>query len=891
MSATPLVASAKSGAASLWSSQSSWSQTLSRLTSSRRRQYPKLRISPSRILALRLRSKTDGQKKTYRHAFEFGAKQHADRLPLLLLQAWIARQNIQNEPDLSATIRTITPPEWSDRFHSLASRGWSKEDVDHWIWILSGEDGDVRVQRLISTEAPKPIFLVTFLVRSDETFHRAESLLSLMEYISKHHFHPKSPASNHNITIPSRKMTMTVSQFLILLRRLVNHVQRIWPRSIVTVARFTMDYIQRMPSESGTNSYRHKCEIFNTALQSFKRPAATQPLANREFNWRAQRLLLAMSDNLDKPFVINRASYRAVREVMVGLKKSQTEKAVAMRYAKSWPPYRQDFDGLDAKRTAEDDHSRSVKAGILAKDAGYPDDHYDQALDALGGMGANSPTVQTRSLPPKRWKGEKEDLNLYSHWAMLIRATRNRQEAWKVFNNVASKTGKAPNVQVYAEMFIKLQARQVPETSNALPGDSRESFPIHDANYSEYELARLSPPTVSELYDQMISRGVKPEGHCLHTLLANANSLEEGSRYLRDSGIDDASVDALALFKQPSYQAVREIPLLVFKSYIQLLCRLQPNRRGWQKIFPDELLRIRHAIKLTRVRLRQGTTEGSTFRPAWNIILRALARPHICVINSTPADNDAEALAISLDVLGSLEKTAGIDPDAFLYICRAVQKAAGSRLDSREFQLGGDAEEYPPLFPNAEAVAGRLKSIFSQIGRVVRTTEGGPGSLPAPKFMHSVGPAHLHTYMRTLAFLEDTAAMAGLLRWMLAHREYVNEEAERIEPRGHALVAKTLCAFEVFAGPALAREEHEDLAERLERGAETAGFWRWPTEEELETYVQSDLRFGTQRLRQRILDRLRARSSRQEGREMAAAVSEWCDVYVPRRRRYPSCDV
>lgn len=844
------------------------------MTNSRRRQHPQLRISPSRILALRLRSKTGWHKKAYRNAFEYGAKQRSGRLPLLLLQAWFARQDIQNEPGLSVPIRSITPSEWSDRFRSLASRGWSKEDVDHWIWILSGDDGDIRVRRLVSTEIPKPLFLVLLLTRSDEKLRKAESLLSLMEYISKHHFDHTSLASSNNIALPDQKVTMTVSQFLVLLRRLVNHVRRTWPRSIVTVARFTMDYIRRMPSETDTSSYQQKCEIFNAALQSFKRPAATKPLLNMEFNWRAQRLLLAMSDNLDEPLIINKASYRAVREVMIGLKKSQTEKAVALRYARSWPPYRQDFDGLDAKRTAEDDYSRSVKAGILAKEAGYSDDHYDQALGALGGVGSNSPTIQTRSLPPREWKGEEQDHNLYSRWAMQVRATRNRQEAWKVFNDVASKTGKTPNFQVYAEMFMKLQARPDPETSNALPGDSRESFPIHHANYSEYELARLSPPTVRELYDQMISRGVKPEGPCLHTLLINADSLEEGARYLRDSDIDASSVEALAIFKQPSYQALWKIPLSVLKSYIQLLCRLQPNRRDRQKLFPDELLRIRHAIKLARVRLKRGSTEGSTFRSAWSIILRTLARPHICVINSTRANNDAEALAISMDVLEALEETAGVDDDAFMYICRTAQKAALSRLSSRESQSGESTRgEVGPLIPNAGKVTSKLKSIFSQLSQIVSVAEIGSKSLPSPEFVHSIGPAHLHTYMRTLAFLEDTAAMKELLQWMLTHREYVDEEAERIEPRGHALVAKTLCAYLAFAAPSLGHEERADLASLMRNGAETASFWRWPTSEEVENYVQSDLRGSSQRLQQRILAGLRDKSRRQENREAATAAS------------------
>ncbi|KAI1654349.1 hypothetical protein F4813DRAFT_371488 [Daldinia decipiens] len=856
MSASPAVSLAKPGVgpASLLLSPPAWSQTLSRLTGSRRHRYPRLQTPPSRIVALRIRCKTEAQKNSYRSAFQFAAQQRSDRLPLLMFQAWMANQDIRNEPKLFETIHSITASEWADRFHSLANRGWSKEDVNHWIWIVSGENGDARVQRLISTENPKPIFLATLMSRSDETFRQATSLLSLMEYISKHHIDVGSPSLGDHI------VNLTVTQILLLLRRLSNHVRRSWPRLIITLSRFTMNYIQGLPP----NDYHNKCEVFNSALQLFKRPAVDHPVANMEFNWRAQRLLLAMSDSMDTPLIINKASYRAIREVMIGLKKSKTEKVVAVRYSKSWPPYRQDFDGFDAKRTAEDDYSRSVKAGVLMKESGYPDDEYDQALSVLGGIGRDSPTVQTRSLAPKEWKGEEEDRNIYSRWAMMIRATRNPQEAWKIFNDLAVETGKPPNTQVYAEMFMKLQARLIPQTSTSLPGETGENFPFHDANYSEYELARLSPPTVTELYDQMVSQGVKPEGHCLNILLSNASSLQEGARFLRDSGINPVSISALGLFKKPSYEALRRIPLSVFKSYIQLLCRLQPNRRGQEKLPLDQLFRIRHAINLIKFRLRPGTTEGSTFRPPWVIILRALARPHLCVINDTQASNDAAALSISMDVIQFAQETVGLDPDIFLYLCRTVQKAAVSRLESLDSSTVENSTIETPLIHHSHDVLETLRSLFSQVTMPIQISRTEYERLKAPQFVYNIGPAHLHAYMRALAFLEDTATMKKLLQWILTHKAYVDKEAERIESRGYALIAKTLCAFQAFAGPSLRHDEQEDLISRMENTTETRGSWRWPTPEEVDTYVQSDLRGGSWRLQRRILAKLWHKSSQEE---------------------------
>ncbi len=480
----------------LWPSPETVRQTLSRLTSSRRQRFPRLPItlSPNRLLALRLRSKTEVQRRRYASAFSLAALQKNERLPLLTLQTLLRKQAFPDEEHILRALGSSESPEWKDRLRAFATRGWSEQDLDHWVWILSAEDGDSRVQRLLSAERPKPHFLLLLLLRSDETFHRAESLSSLMNYVARQYCSPKSEALSHQKSSKSsmHSKQIPVGQYLILLRRLVHHVQRLWPQSIVTVARLMVDYIRNVTTESKVRRTRYKvylyrCLAFNTALLLFQRPASNHPFANMEFNWRAQKILLAMSDNLERRLIINKTGFRAIRQVMIGLRRSGEERAVALRYAKTWPPYRQDFDGLDAKRTPEDDLSRSVKAGILMRQEGYTDDDYDRALDTLGGTSVESPTIQTRSLSPKQWKGEKEQWNFFNHWAMKVRATRNVNEAWKAFNTFSDVM---PNFQVYAEMFLKLQARELEEETDVLPGDSRETFPVHHGNYSEYEIAR-----------------------------------------------------------------------------------------------------------------------------------------------------------------------------------------------------------------------------------------------------------------------------------------------------------------------------------------------------------------------------------------------------------------
>ncbi|KAI1636016.1 hypothetical protein F4809DRAFT_641879 [Biscogniauxia mediterranea] len=820
------------------------SQILSRLAGSTRHRFYPLKHSPNRILALYLRSKNREQRARYAAAVEYAARQRSERLPIATLRAWLKQQDLSGQEQLSENLLSIPPAQWNDILKSLAARGWTEDHLNHWIWILSGENGDVRVERILSREESQPIFILLLLFRSDEVFRKPKSLISMMDYISKYYIFT---STSH----PSAPKKMTPHRFNILLSRLVMHTQRIAPRWLVNVAKFARDYITEIPRHFGDRAYRYQCLVFNTALVLLKRQAPNEPLANMEFNWRAQRVLLAMSDGLEEPLAISRRSYRAIRQVLIGMRRTGDERAVARRYAKSWPPYRQDFDGVDAMRTPEDDRSRSIKAGVLMTEAGYEKDNYDRALDTLGGMGDSSPTIQTRSQAPKEWEKE-EGGNSYTLWAMNIRATRNTQEAWRAFRRYADRTGARPNYQVYGEMFLKLIADDADPDFEPLPGDARENLPTYDANYSPYELARLAPPTVAQLYDYMVSQGVKPRGHYLYKLVAHAKSVEEGCRYLMDSDLNPSSISHVMFDEELNHRVLQRLPLLAFTSYVTLLCRLQPRWQGDQRIPANELMRIRRAIKLANARLAPHTTEGITFRPPWYAILRALARPQIAVRNGPEWENDVEALTMFLDVLTQVQKTVGIDAEFFLLFGRAVHKAALSRLKALQDSLppGLTADTETPLIPFAQNMLQALKGVFSFLTTPTKLKYMATSQV---EFKQPIGPVHLHTYMRALACLDDQGSMIELAIWIFDHWEYVTREAERIGARGPRMMAKTLCAFQAFAGPSLSDEQKAELDARMNQVTQSSGSWRWPTAEEIKNYTQFDARGMSQRLEQRAL--------------------------------------
>lgn len=784
-------------------------------------------------------SKDIYQKSRFRVAIWHIANLRTGRLPILTLQYWLAKQDPSEEKELAVPITARKEADWDDAFNSLAARGWSRDQLDHWIWILSGESGDARVERLISNHHPKPIFLLLLLLRRDETYRKPESLIALIRYASTRHMARTSGAESEDQAYP--KHIFTVTQFIYFIRRLSHHIKIVHPPSVFAVAHLIANYIKSIPNDPHhkhhRTDYHHQCLVYNVALVCLRKPTPNQSLVNMELNWRAQKFILAMSDGLDKPLIINKNAYQAIRQVLVGLKKSRGERAVALRYSKSWPPYRQDFDGRDAKRTPEDDMSRSVKAGALMVEAGYPASDYDRALDVLGGSNEGLPTIQTRSLPPKRWMGPKEDWNIYTHWAMSVRATRNAQEAWRVFNGFPKRPGMAPNREVYSEMFLKLQAAAVdPDSgSDLLPGDSRETFPVHDANYSQYELARLSPPTVSELYDEMVRHGIRPGGYGLHSLVTHAKSVEEGLRYLQDSGIPAEVIKSIAVFQQPSHEGLMQLPILSFSSYIHLLCRLQPERRGRETIPVDELHRIRHAIKLVLMRLTPDTVEGTTFRSPWQVILQALARPHIAIKNGYSTENNLEALALFMEVFQSARRSIGIDADFFLLLCRVLQKAASARLAS----LSNSRRLQGPLIPRTQDLFDIMTSIFSELTTPI--AGGVSTSLPGAQYQYPLGSPHLHGYMRALGFFDAKKEMVRLVFWMMDNYEFVDQEANRLGTRGQNMIAKTFCAFYAFADTALAGNTgiRQELQNRMDRLVADGGRWRWPTPEEVSSYLEA----------------------------------------------------
>ncbi|KAH6615598.1 hypothetical protein B0J18DRAFT_402649 [Chaetomium sp. MPI-SDFR-AT-0129] len=518
------------------------------------------------------------------------AGNRTSRLPVLTAQAFLRRQvllarrsggTMKMERYLGST------EEWKARLAKIEEQtGTTEADIKQWLWILSAPGGDEKIRRFLSSECRKPLFLLQVLLAKDKTIREPESFLGLLHFARENYVLAKRPQDElQHQTFRDAGRSMTWWHYVMFLYRFVRQFQSSWPVAMPLLARLTADYINTIPLSDTSRvftGFQARSFILNRALVYFSWPVRTRPIDQMEHNWAAQRHLLRLAATTEPPLVITREGYRAVRTVLVTLRKTRVEAKNVSRAAETWPPYRRPLDGLDERRDPEDDLTRSARAGILARASGYGDDMVDRALSTLGGSTlGQAPTIPTRALLHPAWSGRLASRTVYSEWAVQVTATRNAREAWIVFENPPAP-GLRPTAEIYGQMFEKLYARPASELDR--PGDVKEAFPVRNGNLSEFEIARLTPPTPEDLYDRMLSQdNIKPTGYCLTVLIRHASSKEAALRYLDDSPYQHliGSLKAPVSAADPAgLKALSELPLNIFHAWISLLCRIHDEVPG-----------------------------------------------------------------------------------------------------------------------------------------------------------------------------------------------------------------------------------------------------------------------------------------------------------------------
>ncbi|KUI72321.1 hypothetical protein VM1G_07705 [Cytospora mali] len=808
-----------------------------------------LKFPPTDLLVQRLRNRDESL--TW-HAWEMTrlvARSQSPRLPVITHQFDLKQQDAAIETNVLKFLRA--PARWRTRLLAMTSKGVDEDDLDHWIWILEAEDTDAKVERFLSSDRQKPIFILMAILRSDEQITKGSSLIGLYDYIARTFCVPSASFRQECSKIAPRRtldnaFNMTPMHFRFLLKRLMYHCLRVWPSSIVIIARLVISYLRVIPDNPRPNKayrrtgYADQCIVFNYALRTFRRTASISPLSNYRFNWKAQRILLSFSAGLPRPFIIDNLSYRAIRMVLLGLRKSQAEKQTAVRHSKTWPPYRRQLDGTDERRDTEDWLSRSVKAGILKRQQGYADDAVDVALDTLGGARLDETiSIQTRSGAPRLWSGDRRSLSVFSTWAANVKATKNAFEAWQLFQEPPSP-GMKPNFQVYAEMFSKLFAVEIDYISSILPGDAKEVYPPHHINLTEFERERLRPLSVDELYERMLRDGNRPVKHCLALLVRNAASVDEAAVYLRDSPLDKSAIADLTTSLSPTYDKLEQIPLKIFHAYIGLLCSSQ-GRRRWvhdpnqpQHIPQPEVLQkydfLKRAIHLVCV--RSGPRKRSAPAP-WHTVMQSLAHNQLVLRPwCSQAEDDIATLKMMLTLFDAYKISEGLHPTPFDCLVRCTWKAV--REDGVS---SGPARSAKYQIATAHEI---LKSTFRELTAPVQAPSNSALDSPPPPLYHELSAAHVLKYLETMASLGDINEGVYVVDWVLSSWDRDSAILEHARDPGHkqwSMLREAFVCFRAFAEGSVSEQVMRSFEKRFEKLKSRGSTWSWPRTEDVDEYI------------------------------------------------------
>lgn len=837
------------------------------------------RVYPTNELVQRLRRKNAPiTSESWAKAREIAAS-NSPRGPVLAHQVVIAKSEAELETSLTGLMQD--PEYWTRRLTQFAYHGIREEDVNHWIWILEASDTDTKVERLVSTRRFKPIFVLMAILRSDEYMVKGATLVKLYDYIANTYIAAGPQARTAMKELLDAKMhgktldsftNMTPHHFKLVITRLVGHCLRTFPSSLPMVARLVVAYLGGLgdwkPKRKGQlPAYAVHCSVFNNALTNFRRIPPSSSLANMPHNWKAIKIMLGYSAGLDKPYVISQDAYRAIRMVLLGLKKSRDERTTASRYAQSWPPYIKQLDGTDEAKPQEAYYSGVVKAGILKQSEGYPHDVVDYAIDRLGGaLPGQSVAIQTRGPPLGLIKNQNTAAKLFTYWAAKVRATRNAYEAWQIFQQ-PPMAGLKPDFQVYAEMFEKLFAIDVEEDSSSLPGDGKENHLPYLANLTELESERIRPCSPDELYQQMIATGQRPVQHLLSVLVSNAPTVRKAHMYLNDSPLDKNAVQNMTRDRNPERYHLAKIPLPIFEAYLTFLCS-QQGRKRWndseksEGLHPAAVARYGHIHRAIRLVGMSLSTRRKRVPSPWHVVMQALANQHV-VLNPTAswAEDDVAGLKTMMGLYYACGKIHGPHPIPFDCLCRCILKVLRDKIPALLAQQADRGAVLENTKMNRLIIQARyltnlafdtVTSAFAELRKPVdqpsdeRLAASAPDALPP--LYHELSASHIRTYLEVLAKFGAVDEAVRVVEWVLAtsgdpdRTDTGGKVFAKAADRGHkqwAMMSEAFVCFRAMVDGSrnLDSADKQRIQARFAEIEARGGPWRWPSGEDVESYA------------------------------------------------------
>lgn len=713
----------------------------------------------------------------------------------------------------------------------------------------------------------------------------------------------------HSMVFSAMESTM----FPRVLEGLCCQASLVQPGAMPDIANLAVSHIQAIPRKCRhfQKAYRFQCRVFNSAIQAVSRLSKVSPYEHSSSNWIAIRTLLSMSTNLAQALIIEGESYRAIRQVLLALPKTDSERDTASTLSSSWPPYRVLRDGMEEKADTEDFLGRAVKVGFMMQEGGYAKTENDSIMDILGGMAPDgSPTIQTRANYPRH-------LNVpQGAWAALIRTTRNAQEAWALFKH-PPEPGAKPTSEVYLELMQKIVAKPADPAHHNLPGDGREVFPFDETNLSDYEKARLLPPSIPELIEEMSNTGVPIQGRMLAWLIGHQSpSFEAALQYIDHSDLNEEAKSELKWCIEECQRPTpdspdrpplsKNLPSDFLRAIIALACNLQPRytNRSPNFIPGPNIYSIHHAIWLARTAWSSEHVSPPGAGP-WELIMKALNKPKVAV---SPRDNSFELVRLALKVLENVEAQGVPNLGMFCSFSNVIRNAVWTKLPflmdpsfkikvgDQEFMslykarspqlmipqgpnvfrksdsadneaVGSWREILTPIFKNSQSGVAKHRTHYEivreastklkALWRTLATT--GPANQACAKV--GVTATHVNSYMRTLAAVGDVEEMVLLLCWVVRDWAPV-ADCLPSKPSTRRLHG-ALCAFRAFAEPLLDESTVVSLRQEVDTYIREGGRVYWPDLQDIEAYTAKNDARGNHRNLYEVIQRASSRRESQ----------------------------
>ncbi|KAK1638923.1 hypothetical protein BDP81DRAFT_193566 [Colletotrichum phormii] len=603
-----------------------------------------------------------------------------------------AQEILRQIPELRSDIARLlcNSRQWQATLRQLSARGHTQANVSNWAWIIIPRDPDKRVERFLSRPGHKPLFVLFYLLTSRPYFQSSESLLGLLRYCNEWYAERRKSSDNAPQAFDLDSV-ITPVLFGKLLDKLCQHASRLQPDALPDIAELSVAYIKILPHghRHPDKAYRLQCQALNRALQAVSVVSKKSPYQYSSYNWTAVTKLLSLSSTSEKTLIIEEESYRAIRQVLLASPKTASERDTASTLASHWPPHRIMRDGMEEKAGPEAYQSRVVKAGVMMQEGGYSKKDFDLITDILGGMAPDgSPTVQTRANYPRHLRVEQ------GAWAAQIRTTRNAQEAWALFKH-PPESGMKPTFEVYRELIAKLSAKPAKAGHHNLPGDGREVFPYNDENLSDFERARTNPPSIRRIVEEMYAAGIPIRGPFLAGLIKQSPSVDIALHHVDcsslDEGLKGSIRQSLKDYQGLTGNALINPPHDILHAFIDLLCRLQPNRTSNTPphISNKSMYSIHYAFQLAQMGWASADVSG---RAPWETILFNLGRSNIMVSNSMPRENNIEVLHLAIKALKMAEGHSGLSLNMVTAFASVLRKAVQPRLGAL---LAKDAAKSP----------------------------------------------------------------------------------------------------------------------------------------------------------------------------------------------------